>query len=230
MNAPMRTVATAVFNDVHDAQQAVAALQLSGFHHDEIGFLAHDAAGRRLPTPGDSASKAGEGAVTGLVAGAGAGGLWALGIAAGLLPAIGPVIAGGFLASVVASAAAGAAAGGVLGALIGMGVPDDEAQYYDEAFRSGRHLVTVRAGGRFEEAFEILRSYGGQVQPAMGAAFAMDLSDEVETPGGAAPRPSSRALAREPAAPRGRATSAEPADPTAAMDRTAPRPISESRR
>jgi hypothetical protein len=171
-----------MFNDVHDAQHAVAALQQAGFAHDEIGFLAHDAAGRRIKTEEVDASKASEGAVAGLVAGAGAGGLWALGIAAGLVPAIGPVIAGGYLASLIASAATGAAAGGVLGALIGLGVPDDEAQYYDEAFRSGRHLVSVRAGIRFAEAVEILRSHGGLMQSVdtapIGDLRERDLADE----------------------------------------------------
>ena len=204
MNAPRRTVATAMFNDVHDAQLAVAALQQTGFRHDDIGFLAHDAAGKPLPTGDAEASRASEGAVTGLVAGAGAGGLWALGIAAGLLPAIGPVIAGGFLASVVASAAAGAAAGGVLGALIGLGVPDDEAQYYDEAFRSGRHLVTVRAGQRFDEAAEILRSHGGSMQPSLGAPFA---TDEVDDARYVATAPADRKMHRNEPRQRERSTS-----------------------
>jgi len=169
-----------MFNDVHDAQQTVAALQQAGFPHDEIGFLAHDAAGRPIKTDEADNSRASEGAVAGLVAGAGAGGLWALGIAAGLVPAIGPVIAGGFLASLIASAATGAAAGGVLGALIGLGVPDDEAQYYDEAFRSGRHLVSVRAGGRYGEAVEILRNHGGLMQTFDAAPVAdeRDLPNE----------------------------------------------------
>jgi len=90
----------------------------------------------------------------------GVGGLWAVGIAAGVLPAIGPAIAGGILASILASAATGAVAGGVIGALLGIGVPEDEAKYYDEEFRSGRTIVTVRAENRFDEAQDVLRRHG----------------------------------------------------------------------
>ena len=74
----------------------------------------------------------------GLAAGAGVGTLWGLGILAGVLPGIGTAIAGGTLAALLSSAAAGAATAGLAGTLIGFGIPEDEAKYYDEQFRSGR--------------------------------------------------------------------------------------------
>ena len=96
------------------------------------------------------------GAATGL----GVGGLWGLGILAGVLPGIGTAIAGGALAGIVSSAAAGAAADGLLGAVAGLGIPEDEAEYYDEEFRRGGILVTVRAGGRLDEARATLQRFG----------------------------------------------------------------------
>ena len=60
-----------------------------------------------------------------------------------------------------ASNAAGAATAGVAGALIGLGIPEDEAQYYESEFRAGRVVVTVRADGRLAEAQEILELNGG---------------------------------------------------------------------
>ena len=58
-------------------------------------------------------------------------------------------------------AAAGAAAGSLVGALIGLGVPEEEARYYEGEARSGRTLVTVRAEGRYDEASAITRRHGG---------------------------------------------------------------------
>jgi hypothetical protein len=159
-----------VFHNQDKADAAVADLYDAGFTHDQIGVVARTDTGSgdwSDPTAreatvdiDDDGTGAEEGAVAGAAVGAGVGGLWALGIAAGALPAIGPVVAGGVLASLLASAALGAAAGGLVGALIGLGVPEEEAQYYEEEFRSGRILVTVRANGREEEAREILLSHG----------------------------------------------------------------------
>jgi hypothetical protein len=107
--------------------------------------------------------------------GAGIGGVVAA-AAALLVPGFGPVIAGGVLATVLGGAAVGAAAGGILGALTGMGIPEEEARYYETAFNEGRILVTVKADGRYEEAREALYDQGafdvehrrGAVAPGVG--------------------------------------------------------------
>ena len=80
-----------------------------------------------------------------------------LGIVAGVLPAVGPVIAGGALAAIAASAAGTAAAGGLIGALVGMGVPEEEAEYYESEFNRGRTVVTVKSGkAKYQSASSIL--------------------------------------------------------------------------
>lgn len=154
-------VAVGVFDSVTGAQQAVRDLKAAGFTDDQIGFIAHDRdTGERVETTsGDT--KAAEGAAVGVAAGAGVGALWALGIAAGLLPAIGPVVAGGILGSLLASAAGGAAVAGVTGALIGLGIPEEEARYYEQEFQGGRPIVTVRADGGYAEALAIMERNGG---------------------------------------------------------------------
>ncbi len=107
-----------------------------------------------------------EGAVTGAVSGAGLGALIA-GAAPSVIPGIGPVIAIGTLAVVVlGGTAAGAAAGGIIGALVGMDVPEEEARRYEQEFRAGRTLVTVRADGQYEQAAAILRRHDATVEPA----------------------------------------------------------------
>jgi hypothetical protein len=154
-----------VFQDREAARAAVNELRRLGFTEDQIGIIgrttdSHTVAGETATGMAET-TKWEEGAATGIAAGAGIGALWALGIAAGVLPAIGPIIAGGLLASVLASAAGGAAVAGVVGALIGLGIPEEEARYYETELTSGRTIVTVRAPGRYQEAEEVLRRYGG---------------------------------------------------------------------
>jgi len=156
-----RSTVVGVFNDRFEAEHAIDKLHFAGFTDDQIGFALRDGENSVIGTrPVDtSGSKAGEGAVGGLLAGAGIGGLIAAG-AALLIPGFGPVVAGGILATVLGGAAVGAAAGGILGALAGMGVPEEEARYYEDEFHEGRVLVIVKSEGRYREAREILRDAG----------------------------------------------------------------------
>jgi hypothetical protein len=158
-----QAVAIGVFEDRAQAQRAIGELKIAGFTEKQIGVTARDQDGRSTGELGDAkgATHAKEGAVAGLAAGAGVGTLWGLGILAGVLPGIGTAIAGGTLAALVSSAAAGAAAAGLAGTLIGLGIPEDEATYYDEQFRSGRVVVTVQADDRRLEAESILQRFGG---------------------------------------------------------------------
>jgi uncharacterized protein (TIGR02271 family) len=162
MTTQTRNSVVGVFTDHAQAQRAVNELKRAGFTDDQIGVLGRDTKemNRGELAEGDTDSYAGEGAATGIAAGAGIGALWGLGILAGALPAIGPAIAGGTLAVLLSSAAAGAAAAGLAGALIGMGIPKDEAEYYESEFKAGRILVTVTATGREDEARAILRRNG----------------------------------------------------------------------
>jgi hypothetical protein len=70
-------------------------------------------------------------------------------------------VAGGTLVAILASAGTGAAIAGLAGALIGLGVPEDEANYYEREFKAGRTLVTVESDRRYDEALSILRNSGG---------------------------------------------------------------------
>jgi uncharacterized protein (TIGR02271 family) len=161
-----RTTVIAVFEDRGQAQRAIDQLKRAGFTEKEIGVTARDAdvgeSGRR---GGKGETHAKEGAIAGVATGAGVGTLWGLGILAGVLPAIGPAIAGGTLAAILSSAAAGAATAGIAGTLIGLGIPEEEANYYDQEFRAGRTVVTVQAMGRQAEAQSILQQAGGSIGP-----------------------------------------------------------------
>jgi hypothetical protein len=158
MTTKARSTVVGVFADRRHAQNAVQELKDAGFREDQLGVVAKhtdDAAGTQ-----QHGSHVVEGAVTGVVAGAGVGALWCLGIVTLGLPAIGPVIAGGIFAAALASAAGGAVIAGIAGALIGLGIPEEEAHYYEGEFKSGRTLVTVKADNRYDEAWSILHRNG----------------------------------------------------------------------
>jgi hypothetical protein len=164
MNLAEHSTIVGVFLDRNRAQRAVNELRRVDFREDQIGVITRTEHG--IPPaeewPADIAtnSKVAEATAIGAATGAGIGALWALGIAASVLPPVGPVIAGGTLAAVIASAAGAGVVGTIVGALIGLGIPEEEARYYEQEFAAGRTLVTVRPEGRYEEAFTILRSNG----------------------------------------------------------------------
>jgi len=156
-----RDTVVGVFETRAEADRAVDELRRAGFREDQIGVVARDADGNVTTTGKDKeGSYAGEGAVAGAVAGAGIGGLVGLGIVAGVIPVIGPAIAAGTLGTILLNAAGGAAIAGIAGALIGMGVPEEEAEYYEGEIKSGRFLVTVKDARRYNDAWRILHSAG----------------------------------------------------------------------
>src|SRR5919199_363163 len=160
--ATQRSTVVGVFHDRRRAEEAVQELHRAGFGDDQIGFAAREGEapeGSEAIAEGHEGGEAGEGAAKGAVGGGIIGGILGA-LATGLIPGIGPVIAGGLLAGIVGGVAIGAAGGGLLGALTGsMGVPEEEARYYDQEFKSGRTIVTVKADGRYDEAQRILRDY-----------------------------------------------------------------------
>jgi uncharacterized protein (TIGR02271 family) len=154
---PKRATVVGVFESRDAAERAVDALRQAGFRPDQIGFAMRG--GGDVPAGAVDtveSSNAGAGAATGAILG----GL--LGAAAALLiPGIGPVLALGTLGgSVLTGAVAGSALGALAGALIGMGIPEEEARYYEGEFQSGRAIVTVKAESRVGEAEQILRRFG----------------------------------------------------------------------
>lgn len=156
-------IAIGLFDSRAAAEAAIADLEGAGFSSRDLGLAARNDNGEwsefEVPQSEDE-QQVGSTALAGAATGAGVGGLWALGIAAGILPALGPVIAGGVLSSILASAVTGAAAGGVLGAMIGLGLSEEEARFYEKEFSDGRVIVTVRAGDRFKEAAQVLITHG----------------------------------------------------------------------
>src|SRR5919199_3758103 len=163
MTMTQRSTVVGVFHDRDSARDAIEALKDAGFSADAIGLLSQDREeSRELAEETGTRSHAGEGAATGLVAGGLLGGIggWLVGVGALAIPGVGPFIAAGALGAALTGAAVGAGVGAIAGALIGLGIPEEEAGYYEDEVRGGRTLVTVRTDGRYEEARELLREHG----------------------------------------------------------------------
>lgn len=158
-----RETVVGVFHNSDHAREAIEALKDAGFKSNEIGLLMADQnrAGEMARDTGVE-SHAGSGAATGAVTGGILGGIggWLVGIGALAIPGVGPFIAAGAFATALGGAAIGAGVGAVAGALVGMGVPKEEADYYEGEVRGGRTLVTVQSAARYAEAQRILRDHG----------------------------------------------------------------------
>jgi hypothetical protein len=165
MDTQKRSTVVAVFEDRLHADRAVSHLLNAGFRQDQIGVaMRHDdepTAASTTADPNGAHTHVGSGAITGVLTGLGLGTLAGLGVLAGVIPVVGPAIAAGTLGVILSNAAAGAGIAGLVGALVGAGVPEHEAKYYHGEFESGRTIVTVNAGNRYDEASSILRMAGG---------------------------------------------------------------------
>lgn len=167
-----RKTVAALFRTREDAENAINALKANGLRGEQIGIAMRDrtAQGELVKETG---SKAAEGAATGAVGGGLLGGIvgFLVGVGALAIPGIGPVVSAGVLttalgtagATAVAGAGIGAAAGGIVGALVGLGIPEEEARYFDTGFRKGGVLVTVETGNRTMDVVRILQQYGGDL-------------------------------------------------------------------
>jgi uncharacterized protein (TIGR02271 family) len=178
--APQRSTVVGVFHERDDAREAIEALKEARFPSDSISILSPDKQTTEAMAQ-ETGTHAGSGAATGAVTGGILGGLggWLVGIGALAIPGVGPFIAAGAFAAALGGAAIGAGVGAIAGALIGMGVPKEEADYYEGEVKSGRTLVTVRADGRYDEAQQILRQHRAY---------------DIETPGGSAQTAAARPM------------------------------------
>jgi hypothetical protein len=176
-----------LFRSQVDAERAIRDLKDAGIAESRIGVAMKDRDSRLElgEHSGEATTPAGEGAPAGALNGGILGGVVGLlaGVGALAIPGVGPTIAGGALASTLAGAGIGAAPGGLVGALAEMGIPEDDARYFENGFREGGVLVTANAGSRGPEAREILRAAGADLD---GAGQAADWDADEEDLGGPA--------------------------------------------
>lgn len=164
MSTVQRTTLVGVFDKLRMAQQAVEELRAAGFIEREIGLVARHVEVTQIPAePSTHDDKIADGALGGIVTGAGLGGLWAIGVEVELLPVLGEFVLGGFFSGLIATAVAGAAGGGILGALVASGIPRRQAEHCEEAVHAGRIIVTIHSDDRYDDALNILRCTGAEI-------------------------------------------------------------------
>jgi len=194
-----RHTVAGLFTTRDSAERAIMDLKNAGFSGSDIGIAMRDrnAQGELVA---DTGTHAAEGAVSGALAGGALGGILGFLVGAGALaiPGIGPVVAGGLLASAfgiaggtaVAGAGIGAATAGIVGALVGLGIPDEEAHYFERGFNSGGVLVTVKSDTRLAEAVTVLERNGGDTAADTSGLNRPPVSDNwtVDSHGNQVPR------------------------------------------
>jgi hypothetical protein len=176
-------IVVALFEQRAEAEDAIRDLKNAGFSNEQIGAATQDTiaagTGRRQLGSHEASTAEGdpekvvdetptglaEGTAAGALTGGVIGGLVGL-ISSLLIPGVGPLILGGVLASTLLGMGVGAAAGGFIGALVGMGVPEEDARYFDAGLRQGRTLVTVSNTDNTAEALTILERHGGDLGPS----------------------------------------------------------------
>jgi hypothetical protein len=172
-----RTV-VGLFKNRAGAEDAIRDLKNAGFTNEQIGVATRDRNERgedqtKAAADDDQLGKVVEETATGMAEGAAVGALTG-GVVGGLvgligsllIPGLGPVVVGGVLASTLMGMGIGAATGGLIGALVGMGVPEEDAKYFDARFREGGTLVTVNAVDSTSEAVAILQRHGADLGPS----------------------------------------------------------------
>ncbi len=144
-----RSLVIGVFTDPLEAQQAIDALQRAGFSGDQIQFVERSGSGgtegdipANQPGPGESVAEvpAAPDTISGRIVGS-----------------VGDVL-GEAWAQLTASAAS--AGKKLRNALVNMGIPEEDADYYQNEFEAGRTIVTVRTTDRYEQVVGILRENG----------------------------------------------------------------------
>jgi hypothetical protein len=146
-----------VFVDREQAARAVDALDQAGFGTEQIGILSP--ASTELTGEITDQTPKPKSVITGAAGGGTLGALLGAGTAL-LIPGIGPALAGGIFLGAFWGAAIGSVAGGLIGAFVSVGIPEEEARYYQSELEKGHTLVTVKAENRTDDALKILHQHG----------------------------------------------------------------------
>jgi len=153
----------------------VETLQRTGFRVEDISVLLPENLGSK-DIGAVKATKAPEGAATGVTAGGVIGGTLGLlvGIGALAIPGVGPLIAAGPIVSALAGLGVGGAVGGFTGALIGLGIPEYEAKRYEGRINKGGILLSVHCDNSewTSKAKDILKATGAEDISSTGESSA----------------------------------------------------------
>ncbi|MGM0904049.1 MAG: general stress protein [Bacillota bacterium] len=135
-----------IYDSEAKAVQAVEELKKQGYAQEDISMITNNKEMlEKLGIEEPTRSKMNEGAKTGAATGSLIGGLAGLlaGFGAFTIPGIGPILAAGPIAAAFVGGSAGIGIGGITGALIGLGIPEEEANRYEQEMQKEKILVIV---------------------------------------------------------------------------------------
>lgn len=140
--------AVGTFATRKDARLALTELRDAGFNMDKISAIAENPQNDSMADAKvhSSGERAKEGAETGAVMGAATGSIFGLIGSLGVLAIPGVGVAtevAVLLGNALLGSGVGAAGGSLVGALIGWGIPEKEAEYYNELLSQGNYVVLV---------------------------------------------------------------------------------------
>lgn len=140
--------AVGTFPTRKDAEVALTDLRDAGFNMDKVSAIAQNPQGGNLADAQvkSSEERAKDGAETGAVMGATTGGILGLIGSLSILAIPGVSIAteaAVLLGNALLGSGLGAAGGTLAGALIGWGIPEEQAEYYQELLAKGSYVVLV---------------------------------------------------------------------------------------
>lgn len=143
----MKTI-IGLFDNYADAERAANDLKNHGVAAEDVSLLASNDTERYGKNPAEHVpGTTTSAAVHDAEVGAGIGGV--LGLLAGaslfVIPGLGWLAGAGWLTGLIGGAVVGGVTGGLVGALLHLGVPQEDAAYYEEGIRRGGTLVAVRA-------------------------------------------------------------------------------------
>jgi uncharacterized membrane protein len=135
-----------IYDREDEATQAVEDLKSQGYAKEDISVITNNREMlEKLGIGEPTRSKMNEGAKTGAATGSLVGGFVGLlaGFGAFTIPGIGPILAAGPIAAAFVGGAAGIGVGGITGALVGFGIPEEEANHYEQQIQQEKILVLV---------------------------------------------------------------------------------------
>jgi hypothetical protein len=164
----------ALFADRPQAEAAINALTEQGYNAKDISIVMKDNEEARQLADNTHTNNVADGATSGAITGGAVGALAGLliGVGAIAIPGLGGLLIGGPIAAALgltgaaattaSGAITGALAGGLIGGLVSLGVPEQEAQRYEQRVKEGAILLAVPVNDRlsFSEARSILEKSG----------------------------------------------------------------------
>jgi hypothetical protein len=156
-------------------EEGLQCLREADFRNEDVSILFPENVGNK-DFAHIKATKAPEGASTGVVAGGVVGGVlgWLAGLGAIAIPGVGPFIAAGPIMAALAGIGVGGAVGVIAGALVGLGIPEYEAKRYEGRVKRGGFLVSVHCDDSkwVHKAKKILADTGAEDISSTGEAAA----------------------------------------------------------